>query len=180
MPSLVREVLHRRGEPKVLKLIAMELEFRRGTMARTLQRQVLHLLFEHEAARYQQNIPLHLRYLSLAFVLRLCEERIRAGVDLLGQAGLCTEEGTFDEARRYLQLRRAMYRPDHGRRRHLTGAPGSIERYRLLIDVFSRAITIVNAHGLAFGSHANYVWPRDRRCIIQEMQRALRAQRQGV
>ena len=180
MPSLVREAIHWREEPRVLKLIAMELEFRQGAMARTLRREVQHLLFKEEVDRFDRQRPRYTQHTALRFVLRDADERIQAGVDLLKACRLPVDDGTHDRYKRIHQIRHAMFRPDHGRRAHLTGAPGSIERFRLLIDVFTRAITIVNAKGVAFGGHADYIWPRDRKAVVHEMQRALRAQRQGV
>jgi hypothetical protein len=179
-PRLVREAVEWRGELKALAELAKELEFRQGKVAAELKATVLRQL---ESADWDRNWDQQDRWsqnLSLAHVLRSTEPRIQSAVKLLQAAGYPVVERSQAPVPHRGPLRRAIAWNDGGRITQETGAPGSPERCRLLIEVFTRAITLVRARGLDRGGSASLSWPKDRAQVVQAIQRHIRQQKQGV
>lgn len=176
-PRLVREAVEWRGELKALAELAKELEFRQGKVAGALKATVLRQL---ESADWDRNWDQQDRWsqnFSLAHVLCGAEPRIQSAVMLLRAAGFPVVERSQTAVPHRGPLRRAIAWNDGGRITLETGAPGSPERCRLLIEVFTRAIRMVRDQGLERGGAAAGAWPQDRALVVQAMQRKLRKHR---
>lgn len=174
VPQLVEMVVKWRGETKVLVELVTELEFRQGKIARSMQATLTEQL---KTADWDRNWEQHGRWeqcKSLGHVLKNAERRLWAGVELLRAAGYPIIWRAQAPAENRNPVRRAIAWNDGGRLTTETGAPGSVERCRLLIDVFTRAITLVRREGLARGGAAEDIWPHDRRVAVKAMQRQLR------
>jgi hypothetical protein len=180
LPRLVREVVEWRGELPALAELAKELEFRQGKVAAALKATVLRQL---EAAEWERRSARQARWnenQSLANVLRNATPPLRSAVTLLQAAGYPVIARSASPVKHRRPLRRAIAWNDGGRITRETGAPGSPERCRLLIEVFTRAITMVRAEGLACGGSAASDWPQDRALVVREMQKMMRQARQPV
>jgi len=180
VPQLIEMVVKWRGEPKVLVELTTELEFRQGKIARSMQETLLKQL---QNADWDRNWDRQGRWeqcKSLAHVLRDAEPRLQTGVKLLQAAGYPIVWRSQAPVETRNPVRRAIAWNDGGRLTTETGAPGSVERCRLLIDVFTRAITLVRREGLARGGAAEDIWPHDRRVAVKAMQRVMKGARQGV
>ena len=177
-PGLVREAVEWRGKLSALAELAKELEFRQGKVAAALKATVLRQL---ESADWDRNWDQQERWsqhLSLAHVLRGAEPRIQSALTLLRAAGFPVVESSQAAVPHQGPLRRAIAWNDGGRITLENGAPGSPERCRLLIEVFTRAIKLVREQGLDRGGAAAGAWPQDRALVVQAMQRLLRQHRQ--
>ena len=180
MPRLVREAVEWRGELPALAELAKELEFRQGKVAAALKATVLRQL---EAAEWERRSARQARWnenQSLANVLRNATPPLRSAVTLLQAAGYPVIARSASPVTHRRPLRRAIAWNDGGRITRETGAPGSPERCRLLIEVFTRAIRLVREQGLDRGGAAAGAWPQDRALVVQAMQRLLRQHRQEV
>ena len=180
VPQLVEMVVKWRGETKVLVELVTELEFRQGKIARSIQAT---LTEELKTADWDRSWEQHGRWdqcKSLGHVLNNAERRLWTGVELLRAAGYPIMWRAQAPAETRNPVRRAIAWNDGGRLTTETGTPGSVERCRLLIDVFTRAITLVRREGLARGGAAEDIWPHDRRVAVKAMQRVMKEARQGV
>lgn len=180
MPRLVREAMEWRGERAVLVELAKELEFRQGKVADGLKATVLRQLETADWARRTDRQARYNEYQSLAHVLRDAPPPLRSAVTLLQAAGYPVVATSASPVTHRRPLRRAIAWNDGGRITRETGAPGSPARCRLLIEVFTRAITTVRAEGLDGGGSATTHWPQDRAVVVREMQRMLRQSRQAA
>ena len=172
--QLVEEVVAWRGESAVLVELVKELEFRQGKLARSMQATLLKQLHDADWDRNWDRQGRWEQCKSLAHVLRDAEPRLQTGVKLLQAAGYPIIWRSQAPVETRNPVRRAIAWNDGGRLTTETGAPGSVERCRLLIDVFTRAITLVRREGLARGGAAEGLWPQDRRILVEAMQRQLR------
>lgn len=112
--------------------------------------------------------------MSLGYVLRDAEPRLQNGVKLLQAAGYPIIWRSQARMETRNPVRRAIAWNDGGRLTTETGAPGSVERCRLLIEVFTRAIALVRRKGLERGGLAAGHWPQDRKLVLVLAQEALR------
>jgi hypothetical protein len=180
MPRLVREAVEWRGELPALAELAKELEFRQGKVAAALKATVLRQL---EADEWERRSARQARWnenQSLANVLRNAAPPLRSAVTLLQAAGYPVIARSASPVTHRRPLRRAIAWNDGGRITRETGAPGSPERCRLLIEVFTRAIALVRAEGLAYGGSAASDWPQDRALVVREMQKLVRQAKQEI
>jgi len=174
MPRLVEMIAEWRGESKVLVELVKELKFRQGKIAQSLKAAVQKQLTE---ADWDRNWERHGRWeqcMSLGCVLRDAEPRLQNGVKLLQAAGYPIIWRTQAPVETTKPVVRAIAWDDGGRLTTETCAPGSVERCRLLIDVFTRAITLVRKEGLERGGLAAAHWPKDRSTVVGVMQSLVR------
>ena len=178
--TLLMQVIHWRGEPQVLKTLAMELEFRRGALPHEIKATLLQQLADDERKRCADQWSRWEGCSSLVKVLRDEGAQIKSALTLLQAAGFDFGERSSIPVTNAKALRRAIAWNDGGRITRETGTPESLERCRLLIDLFTRAITRVRAEGLDRGGRAWDAWPKYRAFVVKEMQKRMRQQRQEV
>jgi len=174
MPRLVEMLIEWRGESTVQVELLKELEFREGKMAHAIK---LSLVKQVTAREWDHSWERHERWeqcKSIAHVLRSAESRLWKGVELLRAAAYPVMWRGHAPVEHRKPIRRAIAWNDGGRLTTETGAPGSVDRCQLLIDVFTRAIAIVRREGLERGGPASDHWPNDRKLIVSIMQDGLR------
>lgn len=177
MPRLVEMIAEWRGEAKVLVELVKELEFRQGKVAQSMKAAVQKQLAK---ADWDRNWERHKRWeqsMSLGYVLRDAEPRLLNGVKLLKAAGYPIIWRLQAPVETRNPVRRAIAWNDGGWLTSETGGPGSVDRCRLLIDVFTRAIALVRREGLDRGGTAADVWPRDRAIVTRVLQSGFHRER---
>lgn len=174
VPRLVQQVIQWRGEPQVLKALAMELEFRRGMLPNEIKATLVKQLADADWDRCADRWSRWEACSSLLTVLKDEGPQIQSALTLLQAAGFVFGERSGIPAVNAKALRRAIAWNDGGRITRETGAPGSPERYRLLIELFTRAITRVRVEGLERGGRASDAWPQYRAFVVKEMQKRIR------
>lgn len=177
---LAREAVAWRGERRALIALSTELEFRHGRGVSELKTVINEQLRKAEWDDVWERQDEWERCHSLGYVLRGAEPRIQTGLTLLQAAGFPLVDRSQAPVPHGAPLRRAIAWDDGGRITHATGGPRSIERCGLLIDLFTLAIRVVRAKGLACGGSAEDRWPQDRALVVRTMQRQLRLDRQGA
>ena len=174
MPRMVEMITEWRGESKVLVELVKELEFRQGKVAQYIKAAVQKQLAKADWDRKWERHERWEQCMSLVYVLRDAEPRLQNGVKLLQAAGYPIIWRSQAPVETRNPVRRAIAWNDGGRLTTETGAPGSVERCRLLIEVFTRAIAVVRRKGLERGGLAADHWPQDRKLVLVLAQEALR------
>ena len=175
VPRLVREAVEYQSEARVLVEIVKELEFRRGKVALVLKATLVRLLAQAEWQRLEERQEDWEHAQSLPRVLRDAEPRLLSGVKLLQAAGYPVFPGLQHRpVDPRGAIRRAIAWNDGGRITKETGEPASLDRCRLLVDVFTRAIALVRADGLARRGAAENLWPMSRKLVLAAMQKQAR------
>jgi len=155
----------------------MELEFRRGMLPNEIKATLVKQLADAEWDRCADRWSRWEACSSLLTVLKDEGPQIQSALTLLQAAGFVFGERSNIPAVNAKALRRAIAWNDGGRITRETGTPGSPERCRLLIDLFTRAIARVRAEGLERGGRASDAWPQYRALVVKEMQKQIRQQR---
>ena len=176
--TILKQIIHWRGEPHALEALAMELEFRRGVLPHEIKATLVKQLADDEWNRCADRWSRWEGCNSLFTVLKDEGSQIQSALTLLQAAGFVFGERSSIPAANAKALRRAIAWNDGGRITRETGAPESLERCRLLIDLFTRAITRVRAEGLERHGRASDAWPKYRAFVVKEGQKRIRQQRQ--
>lgn len=177
--SLIQRIVDWKGHEAALAQIAMELEFRRGGTVR-----VLRSLVARELELCARSLPESaareaLRCQALDYILREEAGEIVVGVRLLRAAGFsvgCQEQSL---PHRIKAMKRAIAWDDGSALSVAAGPPSSLERYRLLVTVFSRALARAAALDIAERGVVFFQWRTLRSVLLRLCQVYVRGKRNG-
>ena len=180
LTRLIAEIAAWNEVPVMLMQLAMELEFRGGGVAAVAKAHVVERIAAFERDHIREHEDQWCERQSLASPLSEADRRLKDGALLLLFGGFRICEALHPTFPRRSTILGAIAYADVGRLETDVGAPGSMERCRLLIDVFTYAIHRVRSEGLDRDASAGDRWPGDRKVVVQEMQRLLRGHRRSV
>jgi hypothetical protein len=177
--SLIQRIVDWKGHEVALAQIAMELEFRRGRTVRVLRSVVARELELCAKSLPESAAREALRCQSLDYILREEPEEVLCGVRLLRAAGFSVGAQWQSLTHRIKAMKRAIAWDDGSALSVAAGAPSSVQRYQLLVTVFSRALARASALDIAERGAAFRQWRPLRSVLVRLCQAHVRGERYG-